>query len=274
MSLTKRWKKKTTNRTWNYPKIFFILFEKKPLEMCNCTRQKHKNTTSAMQSTEIIEWSHESQANARQSHGDQQYQQQIFMEKNYVVYQIRRTRLCNAKAKHQNERTNEEKREHHPCDGWLVVAAATVDVVAVFFVFFLICHLFVVKTVHSAKLRAFYGARRYFPLQFHYFRVCLFRCRTKRRNDRERCRTVARNTHIRVDRPVEWERATALADRHQPTGRRRKWQKQKYDFHRRLNELFDFCRIFCQHGFLRPNKMRLRNHFRNFPSANCRDAIA
>lgn len=146
--------------------------------MCNCTRQK-KHTTSAMQSTEIIEWSRESQANALApvTWRPEEYQQQIFMAKNYVVYQIRRTRLCNAKAKHQNERANERKRRRENTIHVMVeslLPPPSTSSSPLFFSPFLICHLFVVKTVHSAKLRAFYGARRYFPLQFHYFRVCLF----------------------------------------------------------------------------------------------------
>lgn len=116
-----------------------------------------------------------------------------------------------------SERTKAEKREHHPCDGWVVVAATVDVVIAVFFSPFLICHLFVVKTVHSAKLRAFYGARRYFPLQFHYFRVCLFFGTEQRGETIERCRTATgiSHTHTHTSRRTcrARGRATAVADR-------------------------------------------------------------
>lgn len=82
-----------------------------------------------------------------------------------------------------------------------------------FFWPFLICRLFAVKTVHSAKLRAFYGARRYFPLQFHYFRArvfffcCSFKQKSKTAENDANCGRGRRWTQVMpFNRPAERER--------------------------------------------------------------------
>lgn len=180
----------------------------------------------------------------------------------------------------------------HTVDGWLVVCWLVVFVFA-----FLICRLFVVKTVHSAKLRAFYGARRYFPLQFHYFRALFFAAvvvsvRTKGQNGTNDARTARRAEcewsdrtiapFSRMHRPVERKRT----HRQTPQIRSCRGREQKYDFHRRLNELSDFRYFFkwifhpneitarpflpgcccCWHFFLSP--------LSSFVGAVCRVAIA